>query len=166
MLSTGWTKLSAADLPPSVLLVQSVAHRRLFRRVTGVVHHGGAGPDGGRRAGRRAASHRAASFTRSGSAAGRYRPVSSTPHVWPIGCRISLVTLRRRRASSAVCRSMAAAVASMRSCSTPLPNVLTAKKVKHVARPVELIYKEARMRLRRPKVAQIPGVPEFLQSNR
>jgi len=32
--------------------------------------------------------------------------------------------------------------------------------------PVELIYKEARMRLRRPKVAQIPTYRQCLQSNR
>lgn len=43
VISQGWGSLGAAGWPDSVHLVGDVPHEWLFRRVTAVVHHGGAG---------------------------------------------------------------------------------------------------------------------------
>ena len=43
VLSAGWAGLGDAPLPESVMVVGSVSHAALFRRVAAVVHHGGAG---------------------------------------------------------------------------------------------------------------------------
>ena len=43
VLLSGWGGLSGADLPDSVLMVESVPFSWLFPRVAAVVHHGGAG---------------------------------------------------------------------------------------------------------------------------
>jgi UDP:flavonoid glycosyltransferase YjiC (YdhE family) len=43
VLLSGWGGLTKADLPDSVLMIHSVPHDWLFRRVAAVVHHGGAG---------------------------------------------------------------------------------------------------------------------------
>lgn len=43
IILSGWGGLSAADLPDTVLAVDSVPHSWLFPRVAAVVHHGGAG---------------------------------------------------------------------------------------------------------------------------
>jgi UDP:flavonoid glycosyltransferase YjiC (YdhE family) len=46
ILLTGWGGLQAADLPPSVLRIDSAPHSWLFPRMAAVVHHGGAGTTG------------------------------------------------------------------------------------------------------------------------
>lgn len=46
LLMSGWGGLSAAALPESVHLLESVPHDWLFPRMQGVVHHGGAGTTG------------------------------------------------------------------------------------------------------------------------
>lgn len=43
VLSSGWAGLGDAPLPESVIVIGSVSHAALFRRVAAVVHHGGAG---------------------------------------------------------------------------------------------------------------------------
>lgn len=43
VLSAGWAGLGGAPLPESVMVVGSLPHAALFRRVAAVVHHGGAG---------------------------------------------------------------------------------------------------------------------------
>lgn len=43
IILSGWGGMSAADLPDTVLAVDSVPHSWLFPRVAAVVHHGGAG---------------------------------------------------------------------------------------------------------------------------
>lgn len=43
VLATGWGGLAAADLPPSVYLLDAAPHDWLFPRMAAVVHHGGAG---------------------------------------------------------------------------------------------------------------------------
>lgn len=43
ILAPGWGGLAAADLPPSVFLLDSAPHDWLFPRMAAVVHHGGAG---------------------------------------------------------------------------------------------------------------------------
>ncbi len=43
ILQSGWGGLSKADLPQTVLMVDSIPHSWLFPRVAAVVHHGGAG---------------------------------------------------------------------------------------------------------------------------
>lgn len=43
MMVKGWGGLKADDLPPDVLLVDSVPHDWLFPQMAAVVHHGGAG---------------------------------------------------------------------------------------------------------------------------
>jgi UDP:flavonoid glycosyltransferase YjiC (YdhE family) len=43
VMLSGWAGLRADQLPPSVLMVESVPHDWLFPRVSAVVHHGGAG---------------------------------------------------------------------------------------------------------------------------
>ncbi len=43
VLSAGWAGLGDAPLPENVMVVGSVSHAALFRRVAAVVHHGGAG---------------------------------------------------------------------------------------------------------------------------
>jgi UDP:flavonoid glycosyltransferase YjiC (YdhE family) len=43
ILLSGWGGLSSADLPETVLMVDSVPHSWLFPRVAAVVHHGGVG---------------------------------------------------------------------------------------------------------------------------
>jgi sterol 3beta-glucosyltransferase len=43
ILQSGWGGLSKADLPETVLMVDSIPHSWLFPRVAAVVHHGGAG---------------------------------------------------------------------------------------------------------------------------
>jgi UDP:flavonoid glycosyltransferase YjiC (YdhE family) len=43
VLSAGWAGLGDAPLPGNVIVVGSVSHPALFRRVAAVVHHGGAG---------------------------------------------------------------------------------------------------------------------------
>lgn len=43
VLVSGWGGFRKADLPDSVLMIDSVPHDWLFRRVAAVVHHGGAG---------------------------------------------------------------------------------------------------------------------------
>jgi UDP:flavonoid glycosyltransferase YjiC (YdhE family) len=43
IILSGWGGLHSADLPPSVLMVDSVPFSWLFPRLAGVVHHGGAG---------------------------------------------------------------------------------------------------------------------------
>jgi sterol 3beta-glucosyltransferase len=43
ILQSGWGGLSKADLPDTVLMVDSIPHSWLFPRVAAVVHHGGAG---------------------------------------------------------------------------------------------------------------------------
>ena len=41
IMLSGWAGLRADQLPPSVLMVESVPHDWLFPRVSAVVHHGG-----------------------------------------------------------------------------------------------------------------------------
>jgi UDP:flavonoid glycosyltransferase YjiC (YdhE family) len=43
ILLSGWGGLQKADLPASILMIDSVPHAWLFPRVAAVVHHGGAG---------------------------------------------------------------------------------------------------------------------------
>jgi len=43
VLSAGWAGLGDAPLPENVMVVGSLSHPALFRRVAAVVHHGGAG---------------------------------------------------------------------------------------------------------------------------
>jgi len=43
LLSSGWAGLGAEDLGPEILVVGPLSHWRLFPRLRGVVHHGGAG---------------------------------------------------------------------------------------------------------------------------
>jgi sterol 3beta-glucosyltransferase len=43
ILQSGWGGLSKADLPNTVMMVDSIPHSWLFPRVAAVVHHGGAG---------------------------------------------------------------------------------------------------------------------------
>lgn len=43
ILHAGWSGMRQSDLPPSIHVVGSVPHAWLFRRVSAVVHHGGAG---------------------------------------------------------------------------------------------------------------------------
>ena len=43
LLARGWGGLSAADLPPGVMMLDTVPHDWLFPQVSAVVHHGGAG---------------------------------------------------------------------------------------------------------------------------
>jgi sterol 3beta-glucosyltransferase len=43
VLARGWGGLAASDLPDTVFMVDEVPHDWLFPRMTGVVHHGGAG---------------------------------------------------------------------------------------------------------------------------
>jgi UDP:flavonoid glycosyltransferase YjiC (YdhE family) len=43
ILLSGWGGLNKADLPDTVLMVDSIPHSWLFPRVAAVVHHGGAG---------------------------------------------------------------------------------------------------------------------------
>ncbi|MDP6930655.1 MAG: glycosyltransferase, partial [Planctomycetota bacterium] len=43
IISEGWAGLGGVSLPKSVLLVKEVSHAALFPRLSGVVHHGGAG---------------------------------------------------------------------------------------------------------------------------
>jgi vancomycin aglycone glucosyltransferase len=43
VLSEGWAGLGGGGLPEHVMVVGSVPHASLFRRVAAVVHHGGAG---------------------------------------------------------------------------------------------------------------------------
>lgn len=43
VLSAGWAGLGDAPLPENVMVIGSVSHAALFRRVAAVVHHGGAG---------------------------------------------------------------------------------------------------------------------------
>jgi vancomycin aglycone glucosyltransferase len=43
VLSSGWAGLGAAELGPDIHTVGPVSHWRLFPRLAGVVHHGGAG---------------------------------------------------------------------------------------------------------------------------
>jgi sterol 3beta-glucosyltransferase len=43
VLATGWGGLAAAELPPSVYLLDEVPHDWLFPQMAAVVHHGGAG---------------------------------------------------------------------------------------------------------------------------
>ncbi len=43
LMSEGWAGLGGVSLPESVLLVKEVSHAALFPRLSGVVHHGGAG---------------------------------------------------------------------------------------------------------------------------
>lgn len=43
IILSGWSGLGSADLPKTVLAVDSVPHAWLFPRVAAVVHHGGAG---------------------------------------------------------------------------------------------------------------------------
>ena len=43
VLSAGWAGLGDAPLPENVIVVGSLSHPALFRRVAAVVHHGGAG---------------------------------------------------------------------------------------------------------------------------
>ena len=43
IMLSGWAGLRADQLPPSVVMVESVPHDWLFPRVSAVVHHGGAG---------------------------------------------------------------------------------------------------------------------------
>jgi sterol 3beta-glucosyltransferase len=53
ILLNGWSELSSAELPDSILQVDAVPHDWLFPRVAAVVHHGGAGTTAaGLRAGR------------------------------------------------------------------------------------------------------------------
>jgi hypothetical protein len=42
-ISQGWRNLRRIDTGSDCLLVDDVAHEKLFSRVTAVVHHGGAG---------------------------------------------------------------------------------------------------------------------------
>jgi UDP:flavonoid glycosyltransferase YjiC (YdhE family) len=44
VLDQGWAKLGVgAKLPPEILLIRGVPHRRLFPRMAALVHHGGSG---------------------------------------------------------------------------------------------------------------------------
>ncbi|HVJ93664.1 MAG TPA: glycosyltransferase, partial [Labilithrix sp.] len=43
VLATGWGGLSAVELPPNVIAIESAPHDWLFPRIKAVVHHGGAG---------------------------------------------------------------------------------------------------------------------------
>lgn len=43
VVSAGWARLHASDLPDSVLPIGDVPHRWLFPRMAAVIHHGGAG---------------------------------------------------------------------------------------------------------------------------
>jgi vancomycin aglycone glucosyltransferase len=43
VLSSGWAELGATGLGPDILTVGPLSHWRLFPRMAGVVHHGGAG---------------------------------------------------------------------------------------------------------------------------
>lgn len=43
LLQTGWGQLSASDLPDNTFQIDSVPHDWLFRRMSVIVHHGGAG---------------------------------------------------------------------------------------------------------------------------
>jgi vancomycin aglycone glucosyltransferase len=43
VLSAGWAGLGDAPLPENVIVVGSLSHAAVFRRVAAVVHHGGAG---------------------------------------------------------------------------------------------------------------------------
>ena len=53
ILASGWGGLETADLPPSILPIESAPHDWLFPQMAAVVHHGGAGTTAaGLRAGR------------------------------------------------------------------------------------------------------------------
>lgn len=43
LISSGWAKLTAARLPPTIRVIGPTPHSRLFPRCSLVVHHGGAG---------------------------------------------------------------------------------------------------------------------------
>jgi UDP:flavonoid glycosyltransferase YjiC (YdhE family) len=43
LVSSGWAKLQARDLPDTMRVIGQTPHGKLFPRVRGVVHHGGAG---------------------------------------------------------------------------------------------------------------------------
>ena len=43
VLSRGWAGLGEQELPPHCIAIGPVSHARLFARVAGIVHHGGAG---------------------------------------------------------------------------------------------------------------------------
>lgn len=43
VISTGWSGLGGLDIPPEVCTVADCPHDWIFRRVSSVVHHGGAG---------------------------------------------------------------------------------------------------------------------------
>ncbi|MGF1529601.1 MAG: glycosyltransferase [Candidatus Competibacterales bacterium] len=43
LLATGWGGLTPGRLPPGVMVLEEAPHHRLFPRLAGAVHHGGAG---------------------------------------------------------------------------------------------------------------------------
>ena len=43
IISSGWARLGAADLPPRVRVIGPAPHSKLFPRMAAIVHHGGAG---------------------------------------------------------------------------------------------------------------------------
>ena len=43
ILSLGWGGMEAVSVPPEVFIIQSAPHEQLFKYVSAVVHHGGAG---------------------------------------------------------------------------------------------------------------------------
>ena len=43
ILATGWGAIGEADVPETICVIRSAPHRTLFKYVSAVVHHGGAG---------------------------------------------------------------------------------------------------------------------------